>query len=214
MGLDAMIFVFWMLSFNPAFSLSSFTFIKRLYSSSSLSAIRVMSSAYLRLLVCLPEISIPPCASSSLAFPLMYSAYKLNEEGDHKQPCHTPFPVLNQPAVPCLVLTVASWPTYRFLRRQLHWSGIPISSNMSQSLLWPTHSKALVQSIKQKQMFFWNSLAFSMVQWMLAIWSLVPLPFLNTAWTSEGSQFTDWWSLAWRIWSIPLLASEMSAIVC
>ena len=28
-------------------------------------------------------------------------------------------------------------------------------------------------------MFFWNSLAFSMIQQMLAIWSLVPLPFLN-----------------------------------
>ena len=45
-GLDAMIFVFWMLCFNPTFSLSSFTFIKRLFSSSSLSAIRVVSSAY------------------------------------------------------------------------------------------------------------------------------------------------------------------------
>ena len=50
MGLDAMIFVFWMLSFKPTFSLSTFTFIKRLVSSSSLSAIRVVSSAYLRLL--------------------------------------------------------------------------------------------------------------------------------------------------------------------
>ena len=46
MGPDAMIFVFWMLSFKPTFSLSSFTFIKRLFSSSSLSAIRVVSSAY------------------------------------------------------------------------------------------------------------------------------------------------------------------------
>ena len=51
MGPDAMIFVFWMLSFKPTFSLSSFTFIKRLFSSSSLSAIRVVSSAYLRLLI-------------------------------------------------------------------------------------------------------------------------------------------------------------------
>ena len=47
MGPDAMILVFWMLSFKPTFSLSSFTFIKRLFSSSSLSAIRVVSSAYL-----------------------------------------------------------------------------------------------------------------------------------------------------------------------
>ena len=64
MVLDAMIFVFWMLSFKPTFPLSSFTFIKRLLSSSSLSAIRVVSSVYLRLLIFLPEILIPACASS------------------------------------------------------------------------------------------------------------------------------------------------------
>ena len=64
-GPDAMILVFWMLSFKPTFSLSSFTFIKRLFSSPSLSVIRVVSSAYLRLLIFLPEILIPACASSS-----------------------------------------------------------------------------------------------------------------------------------------------------
>ena len=68
MGLDAMIFVFWMLSFKPTFSLSSFTFIKRLLSSSLLSAIRVVSSAYLRLLIFPPAILIPTCASSSPVF--------------------------------------------------------------------------------------------------------------------------------------------------
>ena len=56
---DAMIFIFWMLSCKPAFSLSSFTFIKRLFSSSSLSAIRMVSSAYLRLLIFLPTILVP-----------------------------------------------------------------------------------------------------------------------------------------------------------
>jgi len=50
-------------------------------------------------------------------------------------------------------------------------------------------------------MFFWNSLAFSMIQQMLAIWSLVPLPFLKAAWTSGSSQFTYCWSLAWKILS-------------
>ena len=50
MGRDAMISVFWMLSFNPAYSLSSFTF-KGLFSSSSISAIRMVSFAYLRLLI-------------------------------------------------------------------------------------------------------------------------------------------------------------------
>ena len=58
MGPDAMI-IFWILSFKPTFSLSPFTFIKRLFSSSWLSAIRVVSSAYLRLLISLPAILIP-----------------------------------------------------------------------------------------------------------------------------------------------------------
>ena len=65
---DAMILVFWMLSFEPTFSLSSLTFIKRLFSSSSLSAIRVVLSAYLRLLIFLPETLIPASASSSPVF--------------------------------------------------------------------------------------------------------------------------------------------------
>ena len=66
-GTDAMIFIFWMLSFKPTFSLSSFTFIKRLFSS-SLSTIRVVLSAYLRLLIFLLAILIPAYASSSPAF--------------------------------------------------------------------------------------------------------------------------------------------------
>ena len=119
MGLDTMILVFWMLSFKPTFSFSSFTFIKRLFSSSSLSAISVVSSAYLRLLIFLLEILIPACASFSLAFLMMYSAYKLNKQGDNIQPWHTPFPIWNQFIVPCPVLTAASWPAYRLHRRQV-----------------------------------------------------------------------------------------------
>ena len=61
-------------------------------------------------------------------------------------------------------------------------------------------------------MFFWNSFAFSMIQRMLAIWSLGPLPFLKPAWTTGSSWFMYCWSLAWRILSITLLACEMSAI--
>ena len=98
---DPMVFVFWMLSFKPDFSLSSFTFIKRLFSSSSLSAIRVVSSAYLRLLIFLPEVLIPACTSSSPAFLMMYSAYKLNKQGDNIQPRRTPFPIWNQSVVLC-----------------------------------------------------------------------------------------------------------------
>ena len=62
MGPGTMMFVFWMLSFKPAFSLFSFIFIKRLFSSSSLYAIKVVSSAYLRLLIFLPTVSIPACS--------------------------------------------------------------------------------------------------------------------------------------------------------
>ena len=82
LGPEAMIFVYWMLSFKPAFLLSSFTFSKRLFSLSSLSAIRVVSSAYLRLLIFLQAILIPACASSSPAFLVMYSAWKLNKQSD------------------------------------------------------------------------------------------------------------------------------------
>ena len=116
------------LNVEPTFSLSSFTFIKRLFTSSSLSAIRVVSSAYLRLLIFLPAILIPACASSSPAFLMMYSAYKLNKQGDNIQPWRLPFPIWNQSVVPCPVLTVASWPAYSFLKRQVRWSGIPIPS--------------------------------------------------------------------------------------
>ena len=83
MGLEIMILVFLMLSFKPAFILSFFTLTKILFSSSSLSAIRGVSSAYLRLLIFLIAILIPACASSSLAFHMMYSAYKLNKQGDN-----------------------------------------------------------------------------------------------------------------------------------
>ena len=108
MGPDAMILVFWMLSFKPTFSLSIFTFIKGLFSSSSLSAIRVVSFAYLRLLIFSLAVLIPACASFSPAFCLMYSTYKLNKHGDNIQPWRTLFPIWNQSVIPCPVLTVGS----------------------------------------------------------------------------------------------------------
>jgi len=117
---------FW-LSFKPTFSLSSFTFFKRLFSSSSLSAIRVVLSAYLRLLIFLLAILISACASLNLAFHMMYSVYKLNKQGDNMQPWRTPFLIWNQCVVPCTVLTVASWPACRFLRMPVRWSSIPIT---------------------------------------------------------------------------------------
>ena len=80
MGLDAMILVSSVLSFKPAFSLSSFSFFRRIFKSSSLSAVRAVSSTYLRLLIFLPAILIPACDYSSMAFRMMYSAHKLNKQ--------------------------------------------------------------------------------------------------------------------------------------
>ena len=74
--------------------------------SSLLSAIRVVSYAYLRLF--LLAILIPACASSSPAFLMRYFAYQLNKHGDNIQPQHTPFLIWNQSVVPCSVLSVAS----------------------------------------------------------------------------------------------------------
>ena len=99
-------------------------------------SLEVISSAYLRLLMFLLPILIPAYNSSSPAFLMMCSAYRLNRQGDSRQPCHTPFSILNQSVVPysqslyqgsnCRFLTCI-----RFLRRQVRWSGIPISLELS-----------------------------------------------------------------------------------
>ena len=143
MGPDAMILALWMVSFEPTFSLSSSTFIKNLFGYFSLSAIMVVSSAYLRLLIFLLVILIPACGSSNLAFLMMYSACKLNKQGDNIHPWLTPFLIWNSLLFPCPVLTVASWPVHRFLRRQVRWAGIPISFRIFHRFLWSTEWKAL-----------------------------------------------------------------------
>ena len=110
-----------------------------------------MSSAYLRLLLFLSAILIPAYASSSPAFYMMYFAYKLNKQGDNIQPRHTPFPILNQSIFPCLILTAASWPAYRFLRRQVRWSGISTSWGIFYSLLWSTQSKLTIGLVNKAE---------------------------------------------------------------
>ena len=55
-------------------------------SSSSLSAINLVSSAYMRLLIFLPAILLPDYAPSSPTFLMMYSEYKLNKQDDNIQP--------------------------------------------------------------------------------------------------------------------------------
>ena len=193
MGLDAMILVFWMLSFKQAFSLSSFTFIKRLFSSSSFSAKRVVSSAYLRLFIFLPAILI-----RSLAFHMMYSACKLNKQGNNIQPWCTPFLIWNQSVFPCPALTVASWPAYRFLRRQVRWSGISICLRIFQFVVIHTVKGFSVVNQTEVDVFLDFS-CFFYDPMVLAIWSLVPLPFLNPAWTSGSFNSKTWLGEFWAL---------------
>ena len=94
MGPDAMMLVFWMLSFKQLLHSPLFIFIKSLFSSCSLSAIR-MISAYLRLLMFLLAVLISACDSSSPAFCMIYSAYKLNKQGDNIQHFCTLLPILS-----------------------------------------------------------------------------------------------------------------------
>ena len=120
MGPDAMISVFWMLSFKPTFSLSSFTFIRRLFSSSSLSAIRVV-------VICISEVLdiSPGSLDARLCFLQPSVSHDvfciLNKQGDNIQPWCTPFPIWNQSVIPCKVLTVASWPAFSQEASQVVW---------------------------------------------------------------------------------------------
>ena len=163
-----------MLSFKPTFSLSSFTFIKRLFSSSSLPAFSVVSSAYLRLLVFLQTILTLACASPSLAFHMMYSAYELNKQGDNVLPWRTPFLIWNQTVVPRPVLTVASWPAFSFLRRQVRWSGIPISLRIFKFVVIHTLKGFSVVNEAEVNFFFGTLLLFlwSSRYWQFDLWFL------------------------------------------
>ena len=138
----------------------------------------VVSSAYLRLLIFLLAILIPACASSSPAFLVMCSEYKLKKQGDNIQPWCTPFPIWNQSVAPCPVLTVASWPPYRFLKRQVRWSSIPISFRIFQFIVIHTVKGFGIVNTAEIDVFLKLSCFFDDQQ-MLAIWSLVPLTFLK-----------------------------------
>ena len=97
--------------------------------------------------ICISEVVISPsnvdpaCDLSIPAFLIMYSTYKLNKQSDNIWPCHTPFPIWNQCVVPCPVLTVAAWPAYKFLRRQVRKSGTPIS--------WRIFQFVVIQPVKR-----------------------------------------------------------------
>ena len=134
-----------------------------------------MSSAYLRLLIFLQAILIPACPSSSPAFLMMYSAYKLNKLGDNIPPWRTSFPIWNQSVVPCPVLTVASWPAYRFLKRQVRWSGIPIYFNFPQFVVihavkgFGIVNKAEIDVFLELLLFRWSSGCWQFDLWFLCL---------------------------------------------
>ena len=119
---------------------------------------------------------------------MMYSAYKLTKEGDNMQPWCTPL----EP-----VLTVASWPAYRFCQEagQVVWYA-HLFQNFPQFIV--IHTVKNFGIVNKAEIGVFLELSFSMIQQMLAIWSLVPLPFLKPAWTSGSSWFMYCWSLAWK----------------
>ena len=130
-------FVFWMLSFKPAFLPSSIAFIKWLF---SFLCFLPLGWYHLYIWCCwyfsrqswFQLVLHPACILNDVL------CVVVKQQGDNTQPCHTPFPILKHSVVPCKVLTVASWPTYKFLRRQVRWSGIPISLRIFHSLLCST----------------------------------------------------------------------------
>ena len=168
MGLDAMILVFWMFSFKPVLH-------SPLSPSSKDSLVPLLflplewCHLHIRLLMFVPAVLIPACESTSPTFHMMYSAYKLNKQGDYIQPWCTPFPILNQSIIQCPFLTVASWAAYRFLRRQVRRSDIPISLRIFH-IFFVIHRVKGFSVVNQAGLdVFLNSPAFSGIQWMLAI---------------------------------------------
>ena len=157
-----------MLSFKPTFSLFSFTFIRRLFSSSSLYAVRVVSSAYLRLLIFLPAFLIPACASSRPAFSRMYSAYKLNKQGQYTalmysfpnlEPVHCSMSSSNCCFLTCIQISQEAGKVIWYSH---------LLKNFPQFVVIHTVKDFGIVS-KAEVDFFWYSLAFLTIQRMLAI---------------------------------------------
>ena len=112
---------------------------------------------------------------------------------------HTPFPIENQCVVPCPVLLLPDLYT-GFSRGRSGGLVCPSPSKFSTVSGDPVKGLGIVS--KAEIDIFLHSLAFLMIQRILAIWFLVLLLFLNPAWTSGSSQFMYYWSLSWRILSI------------
>ena len=136
------------LSFKPGSSLASFT-LKRLVSSPSL--------CHRGGVLWISDVVGVSAHNSDSSFLLIQPGIShdtpctwAKEAGGSKQPCQTPSLILNHSLFPRPVLPVASLPAYRFLRRQVWWSGTCSSLRIFHSSLWSTQSKGLVQPMKQK----------------------------------------------------------------
>ena len=112
----------------------------------------------------------------------------VNQTGWQQTALSYPFSILNQSIVPYRVLTIASWPAYRFLGRQVRWSDIPISLRAFHSLSWSTQSKALVHETEIDVFLKFPCFLYNPANVDNLI--LVPLPFLNFAWTVGSSWFS------------------------
>ena len=158
-------------------------------------------------------ILIPVCASSSPAFHMMYSAYKLKKQGNDIQPWCTPVSIWNQSVVPRPVLSVASWPADRLSLEtgQVVWYS-HFFKNFPQFVViytvkgFGTVNKAEVDVFLESSCFFYDPTDISnLISGSSA--------FSKSSLNIWKSRFMHCWSLAWRILSITLLACEMSAIV-
>ena len=128
-------------------------------------------------------------------------------QGDNIQSFHTSFPILNQSVVPCKVLTVASWPVYRFLRRLVRWSGIPISWRIFQFVVIHTvkgfcvGTEAEVDAFLEFPRFLYDttnvgqlisgSSAFSKSN--LSIWKFLTQILLKSSLKDFEHKFTSMW---------------------
>ena len=159
----------------------------------------------------LPAILIPACGSTSPAFLMMYSAYKLNKQSDNIQPWRPPFPIWKQSVFPCLVLTVASWSAYRFLKRQVVWYS-HLFQNFPQFIVIHTVKGFGIVNRAEIDVFLELSSFFDDPE---NVGNLISGSSAFSKTSLNNWKFTVHycWSLAWRILSIFLLTCDMSAIV-
>ena len=183
----------------------------------------MVSFAYLRLLIFLPAILFSACASSSPAFLMMYSEYK-------KIIMVTLYSLdvllflFGTSLVPCPVLTVASWPAYRFLKRQVRWSGIPISWRIFQFVVIHTVkgfdkvNKAEIDVFLTLSYFFNNltdignliSGSSAFFETSLNIWKFMVHVLLKSGLENFEHYFTSMWdecncAVVWTFFDIALL---------